>query len=44
MLGERETAGAEVVAGALVTEDWAKAPAAKAIRAAVYFILNTGVA
>jgi copper(I)-binding protein len=43
MAGERETAGAEVVAGALVMEeDWARAPAAKAMRAAVYFILNTG--
>lgn len=37
------SAGAEVVAGALVmAEDWARAPTAKARRAVVYFILDTG--
>ena len=32
----------EIVAGALVTEDWARAPTAKARKAAVYFILEIG--
>ena len=38
-----ETSGTEVVAGALVmAEDWARAPAAKARRAVVYFISKIG--
>lgn len=42
-LTEGGSAGAEVVAGALVTaEDWARAPTAKARRAVVYFILEMG--
>lgn len=39
---EGATPGTEVVSGALVTEDWARAPAAKAMRAVEYFILNIG--
>lgn len=39
---EGETSGVAVVAGALVTEDWAKVPTAKASRAVVYFILDIG--
>jgi hypothetical protein len=37
-----ETPGTAVVAGALVTEDCARAPTAKARRAAVYFIVEIG--
>lgn len=37
-----ETLGAAVVAGALVMDDWARAPTANARRAVVYFILIIG--
>lgn len=38
---EGDTAGAAVVAGALVmADDWARAPAANAMRATVYFIFT----
>lgn len=41
-LMDGETPGTAVVAGALVTEDCARAPTAKARRAAVYFIVEIG--